>query len=51
MVHTSPDAEVDELTDELEALGVPYEVKQAPDALDPAEELINAADPSTRSSS
>ncbi len=44
VVHTSPDAEVDELTGELEGLGVPYEVKQAPDALDPAEELINAAD-------
>ena len=43
MVHTSPDAEVDELTGELDATGIPYEVKQAPDALDPAEELINAA--------
>jgi nucleotide-binding universal stress UspA family protein len=43
VVHTSPDAEVDELTVELEAFGVPYEVKEAPDALDPAEELINAA--------
>ena len=27
----------------MEAIGVPYEVKEAPDALDPAEELINAA--------
>ena len=44
VVHTSPDAEVDELTVELDALGIPYEVKQAPDALDPAEELISAAD-------
>ena len=44
VVHTSPDAEVDELTAEFDAFGVPYEVKQAPDALDPAEELINAAD-------
>ena len=43
VVHTSPDAEVDELTGELDATGVPYEVQQAPDALDPAEELINAA--------
>lgn len=44
VVHTSPDAEVDELTVELDSLGVPYEIKQAPDALDPAEELISAAD-------
>ncbi len=44
VVHTSPDAEVDELTAELDAFGIPYEVKQAPDALDPAEELISAAD-------
>lgn len=44
VVHTSPDAEVDELTERLEATGVPYEVRQAPDVLDPAEELITVAD-------
>lgn len=46
VVHTSRESEVDELTDELDAVGVPYEVREAPDALDPAEELINAADAS-----
>ncbi len=44
VVHTSPDAEVEELNAELQATGVPFEVTQAPDALDPAEELIRAAD-------
>jgi nucleotide-binding universal stress UspA family protein len=44
VVHTSPDAEVDELTDRLGVTGVPFEVRQAPDALDPAEELIGVAD-------
>ena len=44
VVHTSPDAEVAELTTELAAAGVPYEVAGAGDALDPAEELIAAAD-------
>jgi nucleotide-binding universal stress UspA family protein len=44
VVHTSPDPEVDELIEELDAVGVPYEVKEASDGLDPAEELINAAD-------
>lgn len=43
VVHTSPDAEVDELTQRLDAAGVPYEVRQAPDVLDPAEELISVA--------
>ncbi len=44
VVHTSPDAEVDELTQRLGAAGVPFEIRQAPDALDPAEELIGVAD-------
>ena len=43
VVHTSPDAEVAALRTELTASGVPYQVHQATDALDPAEELINAA--------
>jgi nucleotide-binding universal stress UspA family protein len=46
IVHTSPEPEVDELHDELDAVGVSYEVKQAADALDPAEELINTAEAS-----
>ena len=44
VVHTSADAEVDELIAQLDAATVPYEIRQAPDALDPAEELISVAD-------
>ena len=44
VVHTSPDDEVAELRRELESSGVAHEVRQAPDALDPAEELISTAD-------
>jgi nucleotide-binding universal stress UspA family protein len=46
VVHTSPDpdAEIDELTNELQASGVPHEVKFAGDALDPADELLRAAE-------
>ncbi|GAA2103646.1 universal stress protein [Microlunatus panaciterrae] len=46
VVHTSPTDEVAALKLELEKSGLPYEVREAPDALDPAEELINAADTS-----
>ena len=46
VVHTSPEGEVSELTEELTATGVPFEVREAPDALDPAEELISTADTS-----
>ena len=35
---------IEELTGQLEASGVPYEVKFAGDALDPADELLRAAD-------
>lgn len=44
VVHTSPDVAVDDLRSELEAAGVPYEVMEAVDALDPAEELLTAAE-------
>ena len=44
VVHTSAGSEVADLKAELDGSGVPYEVKEAPDALDPAEELISAAD-------
>ena len=47
VVHTAPEDEVAALRSELEASGVAHEVKEAPDALDPAEELINTADVSS----
>jgi nucleotide-binding universal stress UspA family protein len=47
VVHTSDDDEVATLKSELESSGLAYEVRQAPDALDPAEELINTADVSS----
>lgn len=43
VVHTSPEPEVAELTAELEDAGVAYEVASSMDGLDPAEELISAA--------
>jgi nucleotide-binding universal stress UspA family protein len=47
VVHTSNEEEVAALRSELEASGVAHEVRQAPDALDPAEELITTADVSS----
>src|SRR3712207_5589537 len=44
VVHTSQDVEVADLRAELVASGVPHEIKEAADALDPAEELISTAD-------
>lgn len=44
VVHTAADAEVEELRGELDASGIPHEIRQAPDALDPADELISSAD-------
>jgi nucleotide-binding universal stress UspA family protein len=43
VVHTAADAEIGELTSELQASGVPYEVRSA-GALDPADELLRAAE-------
>jgi nucleotide-binding universal stress UspA family protein len=44
VVHTAPDPDVEELTKALDASGVPHEVTYAGDALDPAEELLRAAE-------
>lgn len=44
VVHTSPDPEVAELTSELASSGLMYEVAVPVDDLDPAEELIAAAE-------
>ena len=44
VVHTSADVEVSDLRAELALTGIPYEVKEAADALDPAEELISTAE-------
>jgi nucleotide-binding universal stress UspA family protein len=47
VVHTSNEEEVAALRSELQASGVAHEVRQAPDVLDPAEELITTADVSS----
>ncbi len=47
VIHTSPEDEVAALVSELESAGVAHQVRQAPDALDPAEELITTADASS----
>lgn len=44
VVHTSAVAELTELRAELASSGVPHEIRAATDELDPAEELIAAAD-------
>ena len=44
VVHTSVDVEVADLRAELAQTGIPHEVKEAADALDPAEELITTAE-------
>lgn len=46
VVHTSGAEDVADLQAQLAASGVPHQIKQATDALDPAEELIAAADAS-----
>jgi nucleotide-binding universal stress UspA family protein len=46
VVHTSGDDEVASLTSSLDEAGVGYEVREAADSLDPAEELISAAEAS-----
>lgn len=43
VVHSSSPEEVEELTAELAASGVPYEIQAASETLDPAEELISVA--------
>ena len=44
VVHTSADVELEDLRVELAATGVPHEIRAARDSLDPAEELLNAAE-------
>ena len=44
VVHTSVDVEVADLRAELALTGIPHEVKEAADSLDPAEELISTAE-------
>ena len=44
VVHTSTDAEVAALRSELVASGIAFEIKEAADTLDPAEELITTAE-------
>ncbi len=44
VVHTSLDVEVADLRAELAKTGVPHQVHEAADAMDPAEELISTAD-------
>ena len=44
VVHTSADVELEQLRAELVATGVPHEIRAAADSLDPAEELLNAAE-------
>jgi len=44
VVHTSPDVAATDLRAELDGAGRPYEVREAVESLDPAEELLSAAD-------
>lgn len=44
VVHTATDGEVADLRSELSSSGVPFELKEAADALDPAEDLLSTAD-------
>ena len=44
VVHTSSDVELEDLRAELAATGVSHEIRAAADSLDPAEELLNAAE-------
>ena len=44
VVHTAPDAELSELEEQLAAAGVPHEVRAARDSLDPADEVLKAAE-------
>ena len=44
VVHTAPDTEVADLAEELRASGVPHEIRAAPDSVDPADEVLRAAE-------
>jgi nucleotide-binding universal stress UspA family protein len=47
VVHTAPDTEVADLMKQLQASGVPHEVRAAGDAHDPADEVLRAAESAT----
>ena len=47
VVHTAPEAELSELQEQLAATGVPHQVQAARDSLDPADELLRAAETSS----
>ena len=44
VVHTAPDAELSELEEQLAAAGIPHQVQAARDSLDPADEVLRAAE-------
>jgi nucleotide-binding universal stress UspA family protein len=44
VVGTAPDQELAALTEQLESSGVPYQVQSAGEALDPADEVLRAAE-------
>lgn len=46
IVHTAPAEELSGLDEEMTATGVPYEIHQVTDVLDPAEELIKVSESS-----
>jgi nucleotide-binding universal stress UspA family protein len=46
VVHTAPDGELSELEEQLAVAGVPHQVRAAQDALDPADEVLQAAESS-----
>jgi len=46
IVHAAPAEELAGLDEEMATAGVPYEIHQAPDVLDPAEELIKVSESS-----
>ncbi|SDR84810.1 universal stress protein [Microlunatus soli] len=46
VVHTSADDEVTDVQDLMESTGLQFDIHQAPDVLDPAEELIKVSESS-----
>jgi nucleotide-binding universal stress UspA family protein len=47
VVHTAAEEELASVSEELTATGLAYEIHQAPDPLDPAEELIKVSESTT----
>jgi len=46
VVHTAPDAELSDFEEQLAAAGVPYRIQAARDSVDPADEVLKAAEAS-----